>query len=358
MSQERLTSTYWVPAQASVRGSAHIRRNAPNEDATWTSRPGTIAAVAVADGHGDLACPRSGRGAIAAARIAVHVLMDTATRGFPADTDAILDLLRTRIVRLILEEWQEFVQNDAAAEPFTRREMSALLRLDMGDELDVADPSRLTDVKNYSEDLDALTTARAYGTTLVAALATQGLILVVQVGDGEAGVAFSDGTSLVPVPDDGPVGQATISLAMADAAGLARVAVLPTTSRETVSAVWVCSDGFSGAQADSTWRDLVAQQLLEQLAADGPQAVADKLSGWLAPAADTAGDDTSMAILLAGDPESEPSGNTDRLGPDNHTQIEDQSKSGLSTPRHSELRRRIVRLFGIEGGAGGSLGSD
>ncbi len=78
---------------------------------------------------------------------------------------------------------------------------------------------------------------------------------------------------------------------------MARAATLDTSDVRPV-VVWLCTDGFVTAQADPSWRTLVAGQLLEQSATLGAEGLAERLPVWLEPAAVTGGDDTSMALLV------------------------------------------------------------
>jgi hypothetical protein len=274
---------WWVPVSASVRGGAHVRRGAPNEDAAAVSVPGPTACVAVADGHGDRSCPRAARGARFAVETARELLGAVDHAALSADPLGVAETVRATVVEPLVDRWRVRVWEDVAADAFNAEELALMPG--------GVDGGPLTDTA----------VAHAYGTTLLAAAAGQVWLILVQVGDGEVGVGYASGSARQPIPDDGAyAGQFTASLASPQAAAHIRVSAVPVSSPDPVAAVWACTDGFSGAQADPRWRDLVAQQLVATLAGYGPAEVARRLPGWLGPAAHTAGDDTTMAILLAG----------------------------------------------------------
>lgn len=272
---------WWRPVTASVRGSLHVRRGLPNEDWAAASAAGPTAAIAVADGHGDRRCPRAWAGAQFAAESAISALagVDSA-RLVGVSPEAVETLLAEEITPTIWTAWQRQVRDDHDARPFGLEELQA--------------------IEASSEPATAVDVQRAYGTTLVAAAMVSGWLLGVQVGDGALGTVTAAGLAGEPVaagPEHG--GTSTASLASGDLS-TARVCALPPDPE--VVAVWVCTDGFSGAQFDPDWRAQVAEQIAEELATAGPDRIATELARWLSPAATTAGDDTTMAMLLASRP--------------------------------------------------------
>lgn len=315
-----MTHQTWAAVEATVRGASHARRDLPNQDATGASPAGTTVVAAVADGHGDPRCCRADRGSRLAVRAALEILL-----GVPArlgDSARANDaLLHDVVVAELVSAWQRLVEQDAAADPLTADEVALTTgspvapgsygedRSGSGDRVervagvpgldayewlflpgDAAEPG-------VAAQIDPHAVLRAYGTTLVAALVCPGWLVLVQVGDGEIGVVLDSGESLAPLPDDGLAGTATTSLALPDAVSVARAATLDTSDVRPV-VVWLCTDGFVTAQADPSWRTLVAGQLLEQSATLGAEGLAERLPVWLEPAAVTGGDDTSMALLV------------------------------------------------------------
>lgn len=300
----------WDAVVASVKGAAHIRKGLPNEDATACGGTSWVSAAAVADGHGDASCPRAEVGSRLAAQAAVNLLLEWADAELVGaqpspDAERVQTLLARDAVPKLVARWRYLVAADVAEFNLSPAEVAAVRRSEPQPEEATWDatgdsPDARPGESPVADDGVAAPTEvecwRAYGTTLVAALVCKGWVLVTQIGDGECGVVVADGHDVSPVPDDGVGGVATTSLAMPEAADVARVAALPTSDPPV--AVWVCTDGFSGAQADTSWRQLVAEQLFELATTVGPGAVKEKLPGWLGPAASASGDDTSMVILI------------------------------------------------------------
>jgi hypothetical protein len=106
--------------------------------------------------------------------------------------------------------------------------------------------------------------------------------------------------TLCPAPPS--IGVQTDSLATPDPRAAVRTDSHPVTD---VVAAWACTDGFSTAQTDPDWRDLVGGQLRQLLATRTPAEIGADLDGWLEPAA-AVGDDTTMVLVLR-------EGLTDRL---------------------------------------------
>ncbi len=277
----------WHAAASSVRGAAHMRRQHPNEDAATSVTKGLIASIAVADGHGDARCPRAAVGAQLAVSIGVSVLLGelsdaSTTDAPPATAEQWQRRLRGEVTEKILSRWRFAVATHEAEHPFDGDERSTLF--------------------DHGAAPDDQLLSRAYGTTLLIAAADARWLLLWQLGDGDLGVVLQSGATVSPLPEDSrQVGGATLSLATAEADRWSRCSALSLSDTEVV-AVWACTDGFSAAQVDPAWRTLVGHQLLEQLAAVGAPGIDERLATWLEPAAETAGDDTSMALLMTTSP--------------------------------------------------------
>lgn len=325
---------WWRPVTASVRGARHVRRGLPNEDYVAASAAGLTAAIAVADGHGDSRCPRARTGAQFAAESAVSALAGIdSTRLLGESPETVRALVAEEITPAIWTAWQEQVLADHRARPFGLEELTAIGATGEAD---------LT--------IDVL---RAYGTTLVAAAVVSGWLLGLQIGDGALGTVTSAGLAGEPLsagPEHG--GTATASLAGGDLS-VARVCALP--AARDVIAVWVCTDGFSGAQFDPDWRAQVATQIAQELATTGPERIATELARWLSPAAATAGDDTTMAMLLVSRPEQSPASPGDRpLGRASRLGESTVPPATLPLRAPSSIRQLGRRLRARRDGAGPS----
>jgi serine/threonine protein phosphatase PrpC len=271
-----MTGFQWRPVGASVRGAAHVRRGLPNEDAFCLSPPGSVAGMAVADGHGDRRVFRASRGAHFAAEFGVYGL--TRALEFRSGRTGAPELDLAAMVDELVSSWQDRVVQDCLARPPSEQELAD------------------AQVEGWAgDDLGGI--LGAYGTTLLAAAADERSLVVCQIGDGDLGVVHDDGTLHVPLAPPEAVGQYTTSMAMVGARDHVRIAIVDLAA-SGAALIWACTDGFSGAQAEADWRDQVARQLSTHNRTRGPDDVAARLPHWLSPAAETAGDDTTMTILL------------------------------------------------------------
>ncbi len=120
MSGATASTVRWQATGRSVRGAAHRRRGAPNQDAIlwWPTGAGDATAVlAVADGHGSAGCPRSGAGARLAVETAVDVLrllLDEAG----ADRWQALERDRCGLPVVLADLWREAVADHAERHPW------------------------------------------------------------------------------------------------------------------------------------------------------------------------------------------------------------------------------------------------
>src|SRR5690606_28931324 len=156
-----LAAMTWAALSASQIGSRHVRDGRANQDAhlTTTSTYGAVAAAA--DGHGHHAHPRSGTGALLAVRHLTE-LLETALPELTTVTVA-ETIVRDRIGPALVAAWRAAVEADAAAEPFPS-----------GEHPDGPEETWLR-----------------YGTTVLALAATHEVVVVLQLGDGDA-VVVSD----------------------------------------------------------------------------------------------------------------------------------------------------------------------
>jgi hypothetical protein len=264
----------WSVCGASIVGAGHVHRSVGNQDAfCLVSRPDSPV-VTVADGHGAAAHPRSAQGArLAADLLAKHLAACDLPDGLPEATTAL-----TLTARRFVAQWRAAVLAAASARPFTPDERAAL-----------ADG---TTTRSAATDDMAV---RGYGTTVLGVRVAGGWVGAIAIGDGDIGCVDVHGQhrTLCPMPQK--IGVQTDSLASPDPLAAVRVDACPT---DSLVAAWACTDGFSDAQADPLWRDLVGTQLLRSLQERGPAGIATALDGWLAPAA-SVGDDTTMALVLA-----------------------------------------------------------
>ena len=198
----------------SVRGYSHIRKDIPCEDFAMKREPDGAKIFAVADGHGDPNCLRSGIGSEYACRIACESLANfarnVAENGFESRLFDRLECpsFMDRLIRSIVAKWTSEVDAELEQNPLTEEELATASRL--GDEF-----------------RRGIRTERMYGTTLIAGLLTEKYLLLLQQGDGRCVVFDGEGKATQPIPwDDRCVGTATTSLCDPDAAGSVRYHVI------------------------------------------------------------------------------------------------------------------------------------
>ncbi len=262
----------WTATTGSALGASHRRSGLPNQDAVGVlDAPGGTVAV-VADGHGGARYVRSDVGSALAVEVATAVGADALERlGARPDSDQLVEEVGTTIPAQVVSRWRAAVTEHHQRHPFTAEEATR-----GGADLD-ADPHL------------------SYGATLVMAVLSDHWAGLVQIGDGDASVAFDDGTVAAPVPgDDRLVGGETTSLCLPGAADDARSAVL---LEPLPALVVLTSDGYANSFADPDWRERAVMGLAELLKRDGLDAVSDELPSWLADSAEASGDDVSMALL-------------------------------------------------------------
>jgi serine/threonine protein phosphatase PrpC len=267
----------WTVLAASVRGAAHVRVGKPNQDAVdwWKGEDGTVV-LAVADGHGSEACFRSDRGARFAVEAAIGACADLAGRLAPM---AIRDgmargHLGGELAREIVRRWQRRVEEDRAGED--------------GDGVEATNRRRPGPAGS----------TRAYGSTLIAALAVEAeLVLLLQCGDGDVLAVAADGTVYRPVPaDERSFGNETASLCLPEAWTEFRFRLLDADELPTL--LMLATDGYANSYAgDEAFRE-VAHDLSRAVDADGAEVVAAALPRWLEEtSAGGSGDDITAGLL-------------------------------------------------------------
>jgi hypothetical protein len=251
---------------ASRRGARHTSSGEPCEDAlaiwsgSFSSRPCIVAAVA--DGLGDPACDRAGTGSALAVRSAIDELLAffQAHAKSPAPQQLMADF-RADFPRRVTRRWRSYI----AADLETRSE----------------DPGPLCE---------------RYGTTLGAALVTDEVILLGQIGDGDIRLVRPGGEYDAPFrPDPELIGSATWSLASRDAVLRWQTAAF---ERSEGAALLIATDGLPDAFGDGEEYARFTESLVGRIREFGIEQVASSLPGWLDHYSQTgSGDDVTLAIV-------------------------------------------------------------
>ena len=262
----------WGAASATQTGSSHIRDGKPGQDAHRSWSDGSIAVISVADGHGHHSHFRSERGAALATQVASSLFQAAVTElGDPGHAES---LLRSDIGPALVEGWTRAVLDDVRAHPYAATETGLMA----GDSVQ-----------------DMLT---PYGSTILAMAATQRVLAVLQIGDGDSVAVTDQGDILQPLPtDDELVGVLTTSLCQPAPLESLRCAALGVDDLDLVLA-YACTDGFGSARLDAEgWKAQVGTELLGHVREHGVNWVAEKLPTWLEEPAQTGGDDATLALI-------------------------------------------------------------
>jgi serine/threonine protein phosphatase PrpC len=256
-------------AGATVPGAAHLRAGKPNQDAIrWlpADAEGERVVMAVADGHGSSACPRSGLGAAVAVEIATEVLW----RLPPPVTDQTL----SDAVSTIVSRWTSQVLQHLAHHPPTAAELG-----------------REGDVENLSRP------AVIYGATLLFAIVTQHSLALGQLGDGDVVVVDEGGRAGRPLPADARlIAHETTSLSDKDAVGNVRTTILPTGSCRLVL---LATDGYANSFTSDDAFLQVGTDVLSMADEEGIALIRSSLPDWLAETTrEGAGDDIGVTIAV------------------------------------------------------------
>jgi serine/threonine protein phosphatase PrpC len=276
----------WKVAHACVRGSSHQRWGHPNQDAAQcTVTPnaqGTVAVAVVSDGHGT---PRHFRSQIGSS-LAVSTVAGTlqsflresvASKGqVPFVPEQVHELERK-----IVSGWLAAVHSDLERNPFTQAELATLEKED-GLESRAAVES--------SPEL-------AYGATLLAAGATDRVLLYLQLGDGEILSVSATGTTTRPLPpDDRLIANQTTSLCQPEAWKEFRSSWV--TNPALPSLVLLSTDGYANSFHSDEDFLKIGQDYLEIIRQQGIASLAEELPAILTEATQQgSGDDITLAIL-------------------------------------------------------------
>jgi serine/threonine protein phosphatase PrpC len=264
----------WSVGGASARGATHVRKDLENQDAiAWTpsSGIGDTAVIAVSDGHGSETHFRSAIGA----RLAVETALAELGGFVSKFKDAGLSTTNSAALEIparIHKAWQQRVDADLERSP----------------------PPKLT----LSDPNERFV---PYGATLVAVAVAPSFILLLQLGDGDILVGFSDGQiKRLLVSDIGLAGEQTNSLCDPNAAklDLFRLQVLPildTSARPDF--VMLSTDGLSKSCADEPAFVNLAQEWRSVIHKDGLRTITGSLEPWLTQASrNGSGDDVTLGF--------------------------------------------------------------
>jgi serine/threonine protein phosphatase PrpC len=276
----------WKVAHACVRGSSHRRSGLPNQDAVQAivapAAQGTVAVAVVSDGHGS---PRHFRSQVGSS-LAVSTVAAT-LQTFLADSVALNGKVPFvpeqvhELERRIVSGWLSAVHSDLDHNPFSESELATV-------EAEEGVDGRAA-VENSPE--------LAYGATLLAAAATDHLLLYLQLGDGEILSVDTQGVTTRPLPpDDRLVANQTTSLCQPEAWKEFRSSWV--TDGALPSLVLLSTDGYANSFRSDEDFLKIGQDYLEIIRQQGISSLAEELPDILNEATQQgSGDDITLAIL-------------------------------------------------------------
>ena len=274
----------WQLFHLTAMGGSHRQRQLPCQDYALSAQERGARIIMVADGHGSRRHFRSERGAAFACEVAMAELQQLLD-GLPKDgmpTEADFTLLKERI----LAGWQARVMQDAAAEPWTTSEL--------------AEAEARMSPEEYARLLQGEQTLTPYGSTLVAAFATEAFWAGIQIGDGMLVTVDTLGSYLWPMPESHVnEGNRTASLCMRSPMPEFRHCM----GTQPLTGLIVCTDGVEKAFPPMGEKAISFLHWLWQAARETPE-IAGQL---LAAAAErtalhsTVRDDVGIALMADAD---------------------------------------------------------
>jgi len=257
----------------------HIRNGRPNQDAVaWlpASGEGERVVMAVSDGHGGAASPRSALGSAFAADITVAELWHL--------PHLVTSDMVDQALGSIVERWRRRVAEHIAGHPLTPAELEGGgFRAGVGTALIAERPTI------------------AYGATLLFAAVSDQQLVLGQIGDGDVLVVGADGLAVRPLPLDARlVAHVTTSLSDDDPLSSARTRVLHAADGRLVL---LSTDGYANSFATDDAFLKVGHDILQSVKEQGIGPVRLSLPGWLAETTlQGSGDDITVAIAVLGQP--------------------------------------------------------
>ena len=251
---------------ASAIGSSHIAHGKPNQDAVAWEQHRLWTYIAVADGHGSAPHYRSDRGS----RMAVDTLMalfrEVTQDGALREPSALMRNV-PNLARSLVTNWREKVEADVVTDP-------------------------IPEPPGFGRHT-------VYGSTCLGGAIGPGLVLVMQIGDGDlfAGTASGDMVHLFEADDT--VGEQTYSLCLPDA--IERVKIALFTAPNQLCApdfVFASTDGFAKSFESEAAALEVVRNYRSAVRERGLRRVTSGMREWLTKCSQMgSGDDTSVAIF-------------------------------------------------------------
>jgi len=274
----------WNVTGGTRRGMSHVQSDLKNQDAIryLVSREAATVVLAVADGHGSDLCFRSDVGSRIAVETAVEVLTGFANTGRCEFGYNIRYQDGAALAEKLTQSWRTAVNRDLGSEPITKTEWGNLVARQGWQGRDI--------IERHPE--------LAYGSTILAVLATETYVLSMQLGDGDILFLDSQGRTRRAIPEnDRVVVKSMPSLWWQNAAAEMRihlhhgVADLP-------ALILAATDGYAKSCEYNKEFLNIGSHYLETARAEGYDRVEKRLEGFLNEASSYKGaDDITVGVI-------------------------------------------------------------
>ena len=184
MNENRQKETDKKAFNITVQGASHIKKNKICQDNSFSFSDGKNYIIIVCDGHGGDNYFRSDKGSLYACRSAYECISEfliCAEEFNQVNTKRKNEMIE-QLEKSIISLWNEKVQNDVQQNPFSDEEMIAV-------------SDKMKTLYLSGEKIES-----AYGTTLIAVVATENFWLGIQLGDGKCVVLQDDISFNQPIP--------------------------------------------------------------------------------------------------------------------------------------------------------------
>jgi hypothetical protein len=253
---------------ATALGASHVARGKPNQDAVgWTQRR-LWTFLAVADGHGSAPHYRSDRGSRMAVDCLITLFREITQDGVLREPDALARHIPT-LAGALVARWRAQVEADIATDP-------------------IAEPA-------------GTASHVVYGSTCLGAAIGPGLMLALQIGDGDLFAGTTSGDIVRLFEPDDTVGEQTYSLCLPDATEHVKIALFTAPSPFCAPDFALCStDGLAKSFADESAVLDVVRGYRNAARERGVKLVTIELRDWLVKCSQMgSGDDVSVAFFTA-----------------------------------------------------------
>jgi len=276
----------WRAICGSVRGTTHILNGKPNQDSIRSEidRAGEYGILAVADGHGSDKCFRSDIGSRLAVRTAVEMLERIVKQSNGSNLSFIKDVIENKLPESILSIWRKRIEEDYLTARFSKLNKEKNI-------VSFGTDSMETETKLENMYL-------AYGSTLLATIATNEYAAGIQIGDGEILVVTEEGKVKSPIPKDERLfANDTTSLCSESAIADFRFFFERLSDRSPVL-ILLTTDGYVNSFKNESGFLKVGSDILEILREEGSEYVEENIENWLTEASKYgSGDDITLGMI-------------------------------------------------------------